>query len=121
MLCLNYPWLMLPQTVQTKSAESDWIAGLLVSSVFVSQKQWVARAAVKDDEIRALLEALSERGGKISKAALAGRLSMPLMRVSGFVNAARRLLNVDQAPVIMLDETEGSVSSESRASGYAVL
>lgn len=99
-----------PQTVQTKSAEPDWIAGLLVSSVFVSQKQWVARAAVKDDEIRALLEALSERGGKISKAALAGRLSMPLMRVSGFVNAARRLLNVDQAPVIMLDETEGSVS-----------
>ena len=35
---------------------------------------------------------------------------MPLMRISGFVNAARRLLNVDQAPVIILDETEGSVS-----------
>lgn len=99
-----------PQQMQPKSPDSDWIAGLLVSSVFVSQKQWVARAAVKDDEIRALLEALSERGGKISKAALAGRLSMPLMRVSGFVNAARRLLNVDQAPVIILDETEGSVS-----------
>jgi hypothetical protein len=112
---LQHPLFELPgaETAQQKQPgqpDSDWIAGLLVSSVFVSQKQWVARAAVKDDEIRALLEALSERGGKISKAALAGRLSMPLMRVSGFVNAARRLLNVDQAPVIMVDETEGSVS-----------
>jgi hypothetical protein len=112
---LQHPLFELPaaeaaQQKQPSPPDSDWIAGLLVSSVFVSQKQWVARAAVKDDEIRALLEALSERGGKISKAALAGRLSMPLMRVSGFVNAARRLLNVDQAPVIMVDETEGSVS-----------
>ncbi len=112
---LQHPLFELPavettQKTQPKPPDSDWIAGLLVSSVFASQKQWVARAAVRDDEIRALLEALSERGGMISKAALAGRLSMPLMRVSGFVNAARRLLNVDQAPVITLDETEGSVS-----------
>ena len=35
---------------------------------------------------------------------------MPLMRVSGFVNAARRLLNIDQAAVITLDETEGAVT-----------
>jgi hypothetical protein len=95
------------EVVQVAAVEQDWIAALLGSPIFLSQKQWVARAAVKDDEIRALLEALSERGEKISKQALAARLSMPLMRVSGFVNAARRLLNVDQAPVITLDETEG--------------
>ena len=35
---------------------------------------------------------------------------MPLMRVSGFVSAARRLLNVDQAPVLTLDEAEGTVA-----------
>jgi hypothetical protein len=98
------------EVVQVKAVEHDWITSLLESPAFLSQKQWVARAAVRDEEIRALLEALSERGGKISKQALAARLSMPLLRVSGFVNAARRLLNVDQAAVITLDETEGAVT-----------
>jgi hypothetical protein len=64
------PAAEIAQQMQTKPLDSDWIAGLLVSSVFVSQKQWVARAAVKDDEIRALLEALSERGGKIVKGSI---------------------------------------------------
>jgi len=98
------------EVVPVMAVEQDWISSLLESPAFLSQKQWVARAAVKDEEIRALLEALSERGGKISKQALAARLSMPLMRVSGFVNAARRLLNVDQAAVITLDEAEGAVT-----------
>lgn len=88
----------------------DWIASLLASSLYQNQRQLAARATLKDEEIRALLEALAERGGKLSKAALAQRLNLPLMRVSGFINAARRLLNVDQASVLSLDETEGSVT-----------
>lgn len=87
-----------------------WIDELLQSSVFQAQKQWVARAAIKDEEVKRLLVALTERGGRLSKAALAGRLGLPAMRVSGFVNAARRLLNVDQSPVLVLDETEGFVA-----------
>jgi len=78
--------------------------------MFQSQKQLAARAALKDEEVRQLLEALTERGGKLSKAALAQRLGLPLMRISGFVNAARRLLNVDQVNVLALDEAEGSIT-----------
>jgi hypothetical protein len=88
----------------------DWIESLLSSSMFRSQKQLAARAALRDDEIRHLLEALEERGGKMSKPALAQRLGLPLMRVSGFVNAARRLLNVDQVNVLTLDEADGSIT-----------
>ncbi|MFZ1642898.1 MAG: hypothetical protein WAV07_15985 [Candidatus Contendobacter sp.] len=98
------------ESVSAPAESGDWIAALLTSSVFAAQKQWVARAGVKDEEIRGLLEALAEHGGKLSKAALAAKLSMPPMRVSGFIHAARRLLNVDQAPVITLDEPEGSIS-----------
>jgi plasmid maintenance system antidote protein VapI len=58
--------------------------------------------------VRSLLEALAARGGKLSKAALAQRLGMPAMRISGFVNAAKRVLNVDQA-VLVLDETAATV------------
>jgi len=88
----------------------DWIGRVLASSMFQSQKQLAARAALKDEEVRQLLEALTERGGKLSKAALAQRLGLPLMRISGFVNAARRLLNVDQVNVLALDEAEGSIT-----------
>lgn len=104
------------QVIPATSAEmqvvgtSIWIDELLQSSVFQAQKQWVARAAIKDEEVRRLLEALAERGGRLSKAALAVRLGFPAMRVSGFVNSARRLLNVDQSPVLVLDESEGFVA-----------
>jgi len=59
--------------------------------------------------MRRLLEALDGRGGKLSKAALAQRLGLPLVRLSGFVNAARRVLNVDQSGILSLDETNAVV------------
>jgi hypothetical protein len=90
--------------------EKDWIAAILASSMFQMQKRLAARAALGDEEIRGLLAALAERGGKMTKIALAQRLRLPLIRVSGFINAARRLLNVDQTNVLMLDETEGTVT-----------
>jgi hypothetical protein len=90
-------------------APPDWIASLLACSTYQQQRQLAARVAPRDPEIRGLLEALDARGGKLGKAALAQRLGMPLMRVSGFVNAARRVLNVDQSAVLSLDETAAQV------------
>jgi len=59
--------------------------------------------------MRQLLAALSERGGKLSRAALAQRLSVPEMRLGGMLSAVRRTLNVDQAPVLVVDEAAGTV------------
>ena len=90
--------------------EVHWIAALQATPVYVAQKALAARVAPADDEVRCLLEALlAARGGKLSKAALAQRLGMPAMRISGFVNAAKRVLNVDQAAVLVLDETAATV------------
>jgi len=87
----------------------DWIEALQSSPAYVAQKALAARVAPADDDVRSLLDALAARGGKLSKAALAQRLGMPAMRISGFVNAAKRVLNVDQAAVLVLDETGGTV------------
>ena len=87
----------------------DWIVALLASTTYQQQKQLAARVAPQDQDIRGLLEALDGRGGKLGKAALAQRLGMPLVRISGFVNAARRVLNVDQSLVLTLDETSGQI------------
>ena len=62
-----------------------------------------------EEQLRRLLKALDERGGKLGKAALAQRLGLAEMRLSGVLSVARRLLNVDQAAVLVVDETAGVV------------
>jgi hypothetical protein len=90
-------------------AAPDWIGALLAGTVYASQRHLAARVALPDDRMRALLSALSERGGKLSRAALAQRLALPEVRLGGMLSAARRMLNVDQAPVLVVDEAAGTV------------
>lgn len=87
----------------------DWIECLLTSPIYASQRQLAARVALPDDKMRLLLEALSDRGGKLSRAALASRLSLAEVRMGGLLSAVRRMLNVDQAAVLTIDEAAGSV------------
>lgn len=90
-------------------AAPDWISALLSGAIYASQRKLAARVALPDDTMRSLLTALSERGGKLSRAALAQRLSLPEMRLGGMLSAVRRMLNVDQAPVLVVDEAAGTV------------
>lgn len=87
----------------------DWIGALLSGTIYASQRQLAARVALPDETMRMLLSALSERGGKLSRAALAQRLALPEIRLGGLLSAVRRLLNVDQAPVLVVDEAAGTV------------
>jgi hypothetical protein len=68
-----------------------------------------ARVALPDEQMRRLLKALDERGGKLSRAALAQRLGVAELRLGGMLSAARRMLNVDQASVLTVDEAAGMV------------
>ena len=87
----------------------DWISDLLASAIYASQRQLAAQVALPDDRMRLLLTSLSERGGKLSRAALAQRLSLPEVRLGGLLSAVRRMLNVDQATVLTVDETAGTI------------
>jgi hypothetical protein len=91
------------------AAAQDWISVLLSGTIYASQRQLAARVALPDQKMRSLLTALSERGGKLSRAALAQRLSVPEIRLGGMLSAVRRMLNVDQAPVLVVDEAAGTV------------
>jgi hypothetical protein len=91
------------------AAAPDWIGALLAGPIYASQRQLAARVALPDEKMRTLLNALSERGGKLSRAALAQRLALPEVRLGGMLSAVRRMLNVDQAPVLVIDETAGTV------------
>lgn len=90
-------------------AVDDWIGALLASPIYASQRQLAARVAPPDDKIRLLLVSLADRGGKLSRSALANRLSLPEVRMGGLLSAVRRLLNVDQMAVLIVDETAGTI------------
>jgi hypothetical protein len=101
-------------TLEAGPTGVTWIDALLSSETYRAQRTLAARVAPRDEDMRALLAALEERGGKLNRTALAQRLSMPLLRVGGFVHAARRVLNVDQAAVLMLDDASGTVTLDRR-------
>lgn len=97
-----------PVPVAVPTARS-WIDVLLGSSVLATQKQLAGRVAPPDEQLRHLLGALDERGGKLTRVALAQRLGLPLVRLGSFVAAARRVLNVEGYGVLTIDEASDTV------------
>jgi hypothetical protein len=80
-----------------------WVQALLGSETYAAQQRLAGRGAPTDDQIEHLLRALVERGGRLPKLALAQAMATPVFRVAGVVNAARRVLNLDQAQVLVID------------------
>ena len=99
-----------PASAPPAGGSGDWIDRLLASPTWGAQKKLVSRGVPGDDEIRRLLATLSDRGGKMTRTALAQALGLPAMRISGFVRKIGSLLNVDQAPVLDIDEASDTVS-----------
>lgn len=80
-----------------------WIDALLASGSFAAQRRLAGRGAPAEQQVRGLLCALVARSGRMSQTSLAQALSVPAFRVSGIVSAARRILNLDQAQVLVTD------------------
>lgn len=98
-----------PVQAPPTAMDSDWIGRLLASPVYAAQKQLAGRGAAKDEDVRAILEALAQRGGKLSRTALAQRMGIAQVRLGSVIMAARRVLNVDQVQVLEIEEASGSV------------
>jgi hypothetical protein len=95
------PPVQLPPTVSVADpAVPEWLARLFASEVMREQRARATRAALADDRLRALLTALSARGGRLTVAACATRVHVPAGRVSSVVAAAAQLLNFDGYQVI---------------------
>lgn len=52
---------------------------------------------------------LCERGGKLTKTALARHLGLPELRLPGYLSLMRRILNVDGYPVLVVHEESNTV------------
>jgi hypothetical protein len=86
-----------------------WIGQLLKSSVYKSQRTAIRRSAPPDVEVRRFLEALTSRGGKLTRQALASRLGLAPLRLESRIAVMQRLLNVDGYRVIASDNESETV------------
>lgn len=88
---------------------SDWVGRLLASKTFKDQLQRNARLGLDAERARRFLEALAERGGRLPLDAMARRLDLPHVRLSGLVAAMRRVLNLDGCSVLGFDEASATL------------
>jgi hypothetical protein len=86
-----------------------WIDALLASPTLSSQMALAGRVAPGAERLRGFLMALDQRGGKLTRAALAQNLGLPLLRMNGIIVTMRRVLNVDGYPVLAVDEDSDSI------------
>lgn len=90
-------------------AGPEWLDRLMASAVMQAQQQFAQRVALPEGRVRAILAALDERGGKLTRPALAKRLDVPVLRLAGILSSLRRVLNVDGYAVLSVDEASDTV------------
>jgi hypothetical protein len=88
----------------------EWIDRLLASETMAEQRRMASRVALPEERLRAVLAELDERGGKLTRTALATRIGVPALRIGGVISALRRVLNVDGYPVLSVDEASETVA-----------
>ena len=74
-----------------------------------SPKLHTTIASLTDDDVRRLLMSLAERGGRMTRAALAQRMGLPEYRLDHLVTATRRVLNVDGIQVLDVEAASTTV------------
>jgi hypothetical protein len=94
----------------SQDAGAEWIERLMASATMRTQQQLASRVALPPERVRSILLALDERGGKLTRPALAQRLDLPALRLPGLLAALRRVLNVDGYPVLSVDEASDTVT-----------
>jgi len=104
------PAVVMPESTATPSkARAEWISRLLLSHVYDEQKRLGGRSVPEDAVITRLLQAIDERGGKITSAALARGIEMPPLRLRGLLAIAQRVFNVDGYEVLSRDDVSDTI------------
>ncbi len=86
-----------------KPPAADWLDALLASEMYKAQRRLAGRNAPKDDEVKAVVAALEARG-RLPRTVLAKQMGQPLFRMNGVLASIRRVINVDQTPILDVDE-----------------
>ena len=90
-------------------AAATWIDLLLASPAFSAQKQIAGRAVPSDADFRKILQAIEDRKGKITSAALARSIGIAPSRLRTTFSLLQRVLNIDGYSIIRRDDSSDSI------------
>lgn len=98
------------EATPSDSAQSAaWVDALFVSSIYQQVKGRAGRTAVKEAQLRALIELLDQQQGQAMEAAVLRHLSIPKLRLRGFLAGAQKLLNIDGYPILSVDRESQTI------------
>jgi len=92
-----------------EDATETWIEHLFSSAVYLQVKSRVGRTAIKEEELRALIEFLDQQQGQAMEAAVLRHLEKPKIRLRGFLAGAQKLLNVDGYPILSVERDSQTI------------
>lgn len=85
------------------SPDAGWIGRLMTCDIYEAQCKLAGKGAARNEDVRAVLAALEARG-RLPRTALARQIGIPLFRLNGLLSNVRRLINVDQSPILVVDD-----------------
>ncbi len=88
---------------------ADWVEALVRSEVFEFQLA-STNGRVSASHVEAAVRALDTSGGRLLKNVFAGRVGITPGRVSSYIAAAQRVLNVESYGILELDETSQTIT-----------
>ena len=96
-------------TIVEPSPIATWIDTLLLSPAYKAQRDLAGRTALRDEQMRVMLQTLDRFQGRAPRAAVGADLGLPDVRVRGVLAGARRVLNVEGFGVIEEDDATSTV------------
>lgn len=93
-----------------QARQPGWTKHLLVSPVYLTQKQLMRRHAPDDGLVLRCLLALEQQGGVTTPVALAQDLDIPVVHIDNLLARLQRLLNIDGYTVLQIDHERNLVT-----------
>ena len=91
------------------ATETRWIQALFDSAIFQQQMKLAERSVPSEILFRAVLNALDQRGGRMTSAALSRSVNYPAMRLRGLLAVMQRVLNIEGFAVLTRDDASDTV------------
>ncbi len=95
--------------VRINSGSVEWLDKLFVSAVYEQAKQRAGRSAIKDEQLKPILELLIQNNSQVMEAVLLRHLSIPKVRLPGIMSGAQRLLNIDGYPILSFERDSQTI------------
>lgn len=89
--------------------DSVWVDVLFSSSIYQQVKSRAGRTAVKEEQLRALIQLLDQHQGQAMEAVVLRHLAIPKLRLRGFLAGAQKLLNIDGYPILSVDRESQTI------------